>query len=176
MTNEEKSNLLPLIRKARANDVKEILDAQLSTFPNDPANLDEEDFVKAISEKSYRLLVAIDANRFAGYIIIHNRPYRPWSSLDNLIVLPQCSRNGVGRRLLHEGMKPFHWRPVLRLFVESNNSRAIQLYKKVGFLHLQTKKNNYENGDDALIMYKFVWLDLLRFRNTARQSQNTSTQ
>lgn len=167
MRTDEKSDLLPLIRKAGPKDVKEILEAQISTFPNDPANLDVEDFARAIPDKKCRLLVAFDARRFAGYVIIHNRPYRPWSSLDNLIVLPRCSRKGVGRRLLHEAMKPFHWRPILRLFVESKNCRAIQLYRKAGFLHLQTKKNNYENGDDALIMYKFVWLDFLRSRNTA---------
>ena len=160
MSTDAKSDSLPLIRKAMPKDVKEILEAQVSTFPNDPANLNEEDFATAISENRTRLLVACDADRFAGYVIVHNRPYRPWSSLDNLIVLPQCSQKGVGRRLLHEAMKPFQWRPILRLFVESNNSRAIQLYKKFGFLHLQTKKNNYENGDDALIMYKFTWLNV----------------
>lgn len=167
MSTDAKSDLLPLIRKAMPKDIKEILEAQFSTFPNDPANLDEEEFARAVSAKNYRLLVAADACRFAGYVIIHNRPYRPWSSLNNLIVLPPYSRKGIGRRLLDEAMKPFQCRPILRLFVESNNSRAIQLYRKAGFVHLQTKKNNYENGDDALIMYKFVWLDFLRFPNAA---------
>ena len=144
------------LRSAGLGDIKDILHAQFTVFPNDPANLDEKGFERAISDRAHRLLVAYLGSSFAGYVIVSNRPYRPWSSLDNLIVLPEFSGRGVGRRLLHAALLPFQHRPILRLFVEKNNLRAVRMYKRNGFLHLQTRKNNYENNDDALIMYKFV--------------------
>jgi ribosomal protein S18 acetylase RimI-like enzyme len=139
MSTDARSGSLPLIRKVIPKDIKEILEAQFFTFPNDPANLDEEEFTRAISAKITEFWL-LPTRRFAGYVIVHNRPYRPWSNLNSLIVLPRYSRKGVGRRLLDEAMKPLHRRPILRLFVESNNSRAIQLYRKAGFVHMQTKK------------------------------------
>ncbi len=146
-----------VLRTAELGDIEDILHAQLTTFPDDPKNLVEEEFAKAIPGREHRLMVAIYESKFAGYVIVSNRPYRPWSSLDNLIVLPEFSRKGIGRRLLDEALKPLQRRPILRLFVEKNNHRAIGLYRKTGFLHLQTRKGNYENGDDALILYKFLW-------------------
>lgn len=147
---------VPELRDAVFDDIEDILHAQLTTFPDDPANLDEEGFQKAISDGSHRLLVATCDSIFAGYVIISNRRFRPWSSLDNLIVLPNFAGRGVGRCLLHEVMKPFQRRRILRLFVERNNHRAVGMYKRNGFLHLQTRRNNYENNDDALVMYKFL--------------------
>ncbi len=137
-------------------DITDIFHAQLKAFPDDPANLDEDSFKNAMTDGAHRLLVAIYGSSFAGYVIVSNRPYRPWSSLDNLIILPEFSGKGIGRCLLHEVLKPFQRRKLLRLFVEKNNHRAVGMYKQTGFLHLQTRKNNYENNDDALIMYKFL--------------------
>lgn len=147
---------LPELRDAVFEDIPDMLHAQFTTFPNDPTNLDEESFRKAMSDGAHRLLVASYDSVFAGYAIVSNRPYRPWSSLDNLIVLPNFAGKGVGRCLLNEVMKPFRRRKLLRLFVERNNHRAVRMYKRNGFLHLQTRRNNYENNDDALVMYKYL--------------------
>ena len=73
------------LRSAGLGDIKDILHAQFTVFPDDPANLDEKGFERAISDRAHRLLVAYLGSSFAGYVIVSNRPYRPWSSLDNLI-------------------------------------------------------------------------------------------
>lgn len=148
---------VPELRDAVPDDMMDILYAQLTAFPDDPANLDEESLKQAMSDGAHRLLVATCSSIFAGYVIVSNRRYRPWSSLDNLIVLPNFAARGVGRCLLNEVMKPFQGRKLMRLFVERNNHRAVGMYKRNGFLHLQTRRNNYENNDDALVMYKFFY-------------------
>ncbi|MEM8540280.1 MAG: N-acetyltransferase [Pseudomonadota bacterium] len=147
---------VPELRDAVFEDIADILHAQLTAFPDDPANLDEENFKEAILDGAHRLLVASIGSVFAGYVIVSNRAYRPWSSLDNLIVLPDFAGKGVGRCLLNGVMKPFRHRRILRLYVESKNHRAVGMYKRNGFTHLHTQKNNYENNDDALVMYKFL--------------------
>lgn len=44
----------------------------------------------------------------------------------------------------------------ISLEVRKSNERAISLYKKYGFIKSHTRKKYYEDGEDAIIMIKFL--------------------
>lgn len=72
-------------------------------------------------------------------------------------VLPDCRRQGYGRRLLKAGIDYFRHRVTQTIFLEvgQNNLDARHLYATVGFLDAGRRGNYYrhENGlEDAILM------------------------
>lgn len=143
------------IRIASLEDVDCLISAQNTTFPNDPTNLDVTGFKKAITDPKHTIMVGYYKGEFAGYAIMCNRRFRPWTSGDNLIILKEYFGKSIGAYLVWAAIKDSK-RPFLRLFVEKKNKGAIRLYRKFGFFKMGVKKNHYENGDDALIMLKYT--------------------
>ncbi|MCJ8324268.1 MAG: GNAT family N-acetyltransferase [Rhizobiales bacterium] len=151
MSSDDQANTLDII-KASTTDIIELLAAQKSAFPDDPYNLNEADFEEAINSPSQSIWIAKHDNQFAGYIALNDKRLRPWTGLDNLIVLERFWGKKIGRKLLLHAIKNAT-RPIIRLFVEKNNLPAVKLYKTEGFWHLYSKANHYENNDSALVMF-----------------------
>lgn len=139
------------VRAAKIEDVLNILATQNATFPKDPANLSVTEITDAIADEKQTILVAKLENQFVGYIALHDRKFRPWTNINNLIVLPCFARKGIASRMLILARRKMK-RPFLRLFVEKKNKNAVSLYHKLGFVHINTKTNHYEDNDDALVM------------------------
>ena len=100
------------------------------------------------------LFVATVDGEFAGYGLLKNRPWRPWTSGDSFAVVNKYRNIGVGKAILLEAFGRTN-RPFLRIFVRPTNKIAIDLYKKFGFLRTGRRHQNYPDGEDALVMMRF---------------------
>ncbi|MBL1240977.1 MAG: GNAT family N-acetyltransferase [OCS116 cluster bacterium] len=139
------------ILQATYDNIIDIIETQNLAFPDDPYNLNEADFKNAIDSPNQTIWIAIYDGQYAGYVALNNKRFRPWTSLDNLIVIKQYWGKKIGKKLLAHAIKN-STRLLMRLFVEKNNLAAIKLYKTNGFTHIYTKTNHYENNDSALVM------------------------
>jgi len=72
-------------------------------------------------------------------------------------VLPEYRRRGIGAKLLSEIEKIFMERGVLkcRLEAREDNTAAISLYKKFGYLEVR-KISRYYGGVDGVLFEKFI--------------------
>jgi ribosomal-protein-alanine N-acetyltransferase len=70
-------------------------------------------------------------------------------------VSPVHRRRGLARRLLHacEAKLKVPW---MRLSVRKSNWSALRLYDEEGFIHIDTWKQYYVDGEDAFILEKKI--------------------
>lgn len=88
-----------------------------------------------------------------GYAGLHNIVGEGY--VDNIAVLPQCRRQGVGEALTSAliGYAKSEGLSLLTLEVRAGNEPAIALYRKLGLLEEGRRKNFYRRPtEDALIM------------------------
>lgn len=76
-------------------------------------------------------------------------------------VSPTHRRRGLARRLLHacEDKLKVTW---LRLSVRKSNWSALRLYDQEGFVHVDTWKQYYVDGEDAFILEKEIGQEIAR--------------
>lgn len=89
---------------------------------------------------------------FAGIKIILDE-----CDLMNIVVRKDCRNQRVGTLLLNKLLKICKFKNINAIFLEvnTNNSNAIHLYEKIGFKPIYTRKEYYNNKDNAIIM-KYV--------------------
>jgi|JI8StandDraft_1071087.scaffolds.fasta_scaffold00451_13 ribosomal-protein-alanine N-acetyltransferase len=76
----------------------------------------------------------------------------PWEvEIFRIGTLPTYLRSGVARNLL-ESLFSFFPKKDFFLEVKANNLPALNLYQKVGFGVLETRKNYYPDGSTAILM------------------------
>jgi len=75
-----------------------------------------------------------------------------------LAVYPFYQRRGIGRILFEATLNQCIQRSIklVKLEVRTHNIKAINFYKKFGFVIQQTLLNYYKNGDNAYLMYKYI--------------------
>ena len=76
--------------------------------------------------------------------------------INNIAIKREYQSQGYGTQLfqdLLERAEKFEVK-ALTLEVETDNEKAIKLYKKFGFIQEGIRKNFYKNSKDALIMWK----------------------
>lgn len=146
----------PVIRLAQNADADAIVTLQKTLFPGD-INHVAQDKVGADFNGRYQplIIVAELADVIAGFLVLRNRPARPWTSIDFVGVAPHVSGRGIGGQMLDAAVcnSP---RPFLRLFVRPSNAGAVSLYVRNRFRHIATRKANYPDGEDAWIFMKWV--------------------
>jgi ribosomal-protein-alanine N-acetyltransferase len=76
----------------------------------------------------------------------------------NVAVIKSYRRKGIGSMLLESLLKRAAENNIrgVTLEVNENNTAAVGLYKKYGFITEGIRKNYYGNGKDALIMWKYL--------------------
>lgn len=104
-------------------------------------------------KNAFSNLFVWEEKRIWGYII--------WRStagevhIINIAVHPQRRRKGIAWKLLNFCLKREKSSEYAILEVRASNSAAIQLYKKMGFVHLTTIRNYYTRPtEDAVVMIK----------------------
>lgn len=72
----------------------------------------------------------------------------------NTAVLAHYRRQGIGRRLMEQGMAQLRAAGVERVLVtsEPENEAALRLYEKLGFRAVRTEPDYYGDGCDRLIL------------------------
>lgn len=95
-------------------------------------------FNEAINSKIYLRILIIEYNQtICGYCVISKKfsteagGFCMW--IEDIYVKPEFRSKGLGKEVFEYIDANFKYAKRLRLEVEKNNSRAIQLYKKMGF-------------------------------------------
>ncbi len=145
------------VRPATVDDIEAILELQEILFPGDPNSLDSADMERHISRWPSYLQVADMKGEINGFIVLKDRPTRPWTSCDFVGVSSRAQGAGAGSALVKAGLAAAR-RPFLRLFVRPSNTAARALYKRLDFFHISTRKGNYEDGEDAMVLMKWAGL------------------
>lgn len=149
------------VRLARQGDARAVLALQDALFPGDPNRLGPEQLAGPGADKRVLVLVAELGDEVAGFLVLRDRSARLWTSVDFVGVAPWAASRGVGTALVRAACR-FAPRPVLRLFVRPSNAPARALYARQGFRHTATRKNNYADGEDAMVMMKWLGPRFLR--------------
>ncbi|MCH8945869.1 MAG: GNAT family N-acetyltransferase [Nanoarchaeota archaeon] len=104
-----------------------------------------------LREGKEKVFLAKEKNKFVGYISIKIK-----NNIGELgmSVLKDCQGKGIGSKLtsyIIDFAKKKDCKKI-KLKVWENNIKAINLYKKFGFVIKSEKKNFYDNGDSVLYM------------------------
>ncbi len=106
-----------------------------------------------LSNEHARFFVAFCEEQIAGYIGAHNIVGEVY--ITNVAVFPEFRRQGVGEALIKNliDLSFSEKAEFITLEVRKSNVGAINLYSKMGFKEVGSRKNFYENPrEDALLM------------------------
>jgi ribosomal protein S18 acetylase RimI-like enzyme len=97
-------------------------------------------YQKALTDPEYLTLVARNDRRCSGYVIgsaVNKYSYRNGTTgeLENIYILPDVRRNGIGRALVEHLLVWFKTKGIKRVTVSaySRNDAAIAFYDSIGF-------------------------------------------
>ena len=105
-------------------------------------------------------LKAVEEGRMVGFVAGDPRPSQGFSWIATIGVLPACQRKGIGRSLLHACEVQLKT-PRLRLSVRASNQAALSLYEQEGYRNIDIWKAYYNDGENAIVMEKSRWSDVL---------------
>ena len=132
------------IRVFEARDLSRILKIEGSSFGRDawPAELFRE--YASVCPKLF--LVAAASGRIAAYSIACIR--REAAELASIAVLPEYRGHGLATRLLKATFRRARRQGAtsIWLMVRSDNETAVDLYRKLGFVHTSSVRRYYEDG------------------------------
>lgn len=106
-----------------------------------------------LSNEHARFFVALCEGQVAGYIGAHNIVGEVY--ITNVAVFPQFRRQGIAEALIKNlvDISQAEKAEFITLEVRKSNMGAINLYTKMGFKEVGSRKNFYENPrEDALLM------------------------
>jgi [ribosomal protein S18]-alanine N-acetyltransferase len=97
-----------------------------------------------------------DNSAFLGYVGLWIDV--PLAQILNIYIIPEYREQGLGKILMDQILQFLKSREIntLTLEVRPSNTRAIDYYKKFGFSKVATRKQYYENGEDADLMLKNI--------------------
>ncbi len=83
------------------------------------------------------------------------------AQINSLVILLEQRKKGYGSKLLEFTINKLNEIGVkdLTLEVRPSNTVALKLYEKEGFKQVAVRKNYYNNGEDAFLMYKRLGSD-----------------
>ncbi len=140
-----------MIRVMRFEDLDAVCDIEHGVFPNPWPRVFFERDLESGNTVAY---VAEENEKVIGYSIgacidveLH---------ITNIAVAVGCQRRGIGMSLLKKMEDVAIERGCGFSFLEvrTNNTAAINMYRKYGYDILYTRKKYYIDGDDAYVMHK----------------------
>ncbi|MDD3281033.1 MAG: ribosomal protein S18-alanine N-acetyltransferase [Bacteroidales bacterium] len=147
-------NINLVIRKAVVSDINDILQIEHASFQVDCFSKGQ--FKYLLSHAIF--YVAENNKKILGYYILLTKRRSKKVRLYSIAVHPNARGKNVGQVLMYHLLniaKEMHY-PCVSLEVRENNSQAIQLYKKFGFVENGIKTNYYIDGANALIMHCYL--------------------
>lgn len=121
----------------------------------------KESFLQALQQENACFLVACDKERVLGYCCMYMAADE--GEIDNVAVIPQARRLGIGNLLLKELTDRGRAHGVTRFFLEVrvSNEAAIHLYHSNGFTEQGIRRNFYRQPtEDACIMNRIDKTDM----------------
>jgi [ribosomal protein S18]-alanine N-acetyltransferase len=142
------------VRQAVAGDLEELVRiARLSATAAQWSKEQYQVLFSEISNQSRFCLVVEQESRPCGFLI--GRAVAEEWEIENIAVLPEARRRGLGSRLLNEFLARADNGAGASVFLEvrESNQSALQLYQKWGFSEAGRRRNYYQNPpEDALIL------------------------
>ncbi|MGQ4832352.1 MAG: ribosomal protein S18-alanine N-acetyltransferase [Candidatus Asgardarchaeia archaeon] len=139
-----------LVRQMRESDIFDIYEIEQLCFKDPYSFSFLSDLIKAYHKMS---LVAEENNKVIGFIITRIE----WDGRGHILsfaVHPEFQDKGIGTKLLFAAVNNlFHYIDEIYLEVRKSNTKAIKLYKKIGFKESHIAPKYYPNGEDALVMH-----------------------
>lgn len=140
-----------IIREFKRPDLKRVLEIELSSF-NDPypANV-----LVDIYNLGAGFLVAQEDNIVVGYIIFWIR-FEDEGHIISIAVDEKNRRINVGKNLVETAIQIFKKYDIknIKLEVRAKNKGAINFYKSLEFNEEKIVPGYYEDGEDAVLMYR----------------------
>jgi ribosomal protein S18 acetylase RimI-like enzyme len=96
---------------------------------------------------------AVENEQMVGFIAGDPRPSDRLAWIATIGVLPEYQHRGIGRALLEACEKKLN-QPRIRLCVRTSNEGAIEMYKRAGYLSIDTWREYYNDKENALVMEK----------------------
>ena len=142
------------IRKMDLSDIPFVYEEELKIFGK---SLGEKTlYNEIIYNEMSRYYIALWKDKRVGYI--GSWLTRPNAEILNLFVIESMRKQGFGKRLVAEVIRLCKSEHIehLTLEVRTSNIAAIRLYQSLGFQHVTTRTNYYEDGEDALLMMRKI--------------------
>jgi [ribosomal protein S18]-alanine N-acetyltransferase len=142
-----------IIREFKRPDLKRVLEIELASFDDPyPANV-----LVDIYNLGAGFLVAQQDNMVVGYIIFWIR-FEDEGHIISIAVDKKYHRKKIGTRLVKTALEIFEKYNVknIRLEVRKGNQKARKFYQKLGFTEKTPLIDYYEDGEDAVVMAKFL--------------------
>lgn len=144
-------------RYANSDDIKKIAALEKEIF-HDPWT---EDMVRAdIEAKISRYIIAENESGeiigYLGYWLVFDE-----CSINNVAVIPSLQGKGIGSAIMEQMIKETEamGARVWVLEVRAGNESGIALYEKYGFKEVGRRKKYYEDGEDAIVMHRYMTYD-----------------
>ena len=127
-------------------------------FPN--TYYEGNEIIRRLSDMN-KLFVSMKNEKLEGYVYVEVNPEFQEANIEFIATAENSRRKGVGERLLQAAIQyifSFQGMREIELCLNTNNDRAVKLYKKVGFeekaclQHYILKTHSYEND----ISYEWV--------------------
>ena len=142
-----------ILRRANANDIDRIAEMEKVCFPEDPWSRDmvAAEFSGLNQARYYAAEEGGEIVAYAGIWVIPPEGY-----ITNVAVLPECRRKGIASAVLQKMIEDSLAEGVtdITLEVRVSNAPAIALYKSFGFEEAGIRPKYYQDGEDALIMWR----------------------
>ncbi|MBR5642258.1 MAG: ribosomal protein S18-alanine N-acetyltransferase [Firmicutes bacterium] len=142
-----------ILRCADANDIDRIAEMEKVCFPEDPWSRDmvAAEFSGLNPARYYAAEEGGEIVAYAGIWVIPPEGY-----ITNVAVLPECRRKGIASAVLQKMIEDSLAEGVtdITLEVRVSNVPAIALYKTFGFEEAGVRPGYYQDGEDALIMWR----------------------
>ncbi|OOE12694.1 GNAT family N-acetyltransferase [Fictibacillus arsenicus] len=120
---------------------------------------------KIIEHERETMFVAEIEGKVVGWIVFKSQERKRMHHTGSFAIMLQkdCRNKGIGKLLIHELLRWAEEHPIIEkvsLGTFSTNTRAIELYKKLGFVEEGRKVNEFKFNEneyvDDVLMYKLV--------------------
>jgi ribosomal protein S18 acetylase RimI-like enzyme len=138
------------LRRGAPSDVDALVRLEQQVFAGD--RVSRRGFLRFMGSPRAVLLVAVEAADLAGYALVLFRQKSFVARLYSIAVAPHFAGRGIGVALLAAAEEAAceRGRRVLRLEVHERNSRAIERYRKAGYVEFGRYANYYADRGHAL--------------------------
>ena len=138
------------LRRGRTRDLAELIALEHAVFTTD--KLSRRSFRHFLASSSAGLIVAEEAGKFAGYVLVLYPARSKLARLYSIAVAPHIGGRGIGQKLLAaaEEAAKRRGRRTMRLEVHEHNTRAIARYEKSGYRLFGRHHDYYDDHGHAL--------------------------
>ena len=136
---------------ATLRDLGSLRRVEKACFPKDSWPL--LDLIAVLTWSDVIRLKAVADGQMVGFIAGDPRPSENMAWIATIGVLPEYQRRGIGRALLRACEEKVLQQRI-RLCVRVSNEGAIEMYKREGYLSIDTWREYYNDKENALVMEK----------------------